>query len=173
MKKQNLNEEISRIKGMINKINEGAFVDDDGNLVGFESEDQKITRFDLFGMTPAQIKEAHPNLNVSSAVRIDKPVQYAVEFKAVDDFSAINNARNFVKDEGFVNGSMNIDEPMLIVRGDSDTEIEVYGGGTRAAIITKWERIGGYMDQLDGIIITDEAGFRNGNAIVLFFNYYQ
>jgi hypothetical protein len=173
MKKQNLNEEISRIKGMINKINEGAFVDDDGNLIGFESEDQKVTRFDLFGMTPAQIKESYPNLMISSADRIDKPIQYAVEFKSTGGFSAISNAEAFVKEEGFVKGSMNGDEPMLIVRGDKDTEVMTYGDVPRAAIITKWERIIGYMDQLDGIIITDEVGYRDGNAIVLFFNYYQ
>lgn len=168
----------SQLKSIIkkigdNKINEGAFVDDDGNLVGFESEDQKVTRFDLFGMTPAQIKESYPNLMISSADRIDKPIQYAVEFKSTGGFSAIGNAEAFVKEEGFVKGSMNGDEPMLVVRGDSDTEVELYGGGTRPAIITKWERIIGYMDQLDGIIITDEVGYRDGNAIVLFFNYYQ
>jgi len=63
---------------------------------------------------------------------------------------------------------------MLIVRGNSDTEVMTYGDVPRAAIITKWERVAsGYLDQLDGIIITDEVGYRDGNAIVLFFNYYQ
>jgi hypothetical protein len=168
----------SQLKSIMKKIggknlNEGAFVDDDGKLMGFEGEEEKVTRFDLFGMTPDEIREAYPSIIISSADRIKKPVQYAVEFKATDDFSAYRNAERFVREEGFVNGSMNMSAPILVVRGDKDTEVEIFGGGTRAALITKWDRMIGHMDQLDGIIVTDGDGYRNGNVFVLFFNYYQ
>lgn len=173
MKKQNLNEEISRIKGMIKRLNEGAFVDDDGNLIGFEGEDQKITRFDLFGMTPAQVKESNPNLKINSAEYIEKPIQYAVEFRSTGDFTAIRFAETFIREEGFINGSMNLDLPMLLVRGGADREITTRHGETRAAVITKWDRLSpNEYNQLDGVLVTDEAGFREGNVVALFFNYY-
>jgi hypothetical protein len=69
---------------------------------------------------------------------------------------------------------MNMDMPMLVVRGDSDTEVRTrYQGEERAAVITKWDRLSpNEYDQLDGVIVTDEEGFRDGGVFVLLFNYF-
>ena len=159
------------MKKLIDILKE-AFGDDVVNQLG--DPDKPTVRKDLVGKTPAEIKSAYPELKLNTATMIKKPVQFAVEFKPTEDFRAIHLADKFLKDEGYVHGSMNMDMPMLVVRGDGDTEVRTrYQGEERAAVITKWDRLSpNEYDQLDGVIVTDEEGFRDGGVVVLLFNYF-
>jgi hypothetical protein len=159
------------MKKLIDILKE-AFGDDVVNQLG--DPDRPTIRKDLVGKTPAEIQAEHPELEINTAKVIKKPVQYAVEFKASEDFRAIHLADEFLKDEGYVHGSMNRDMPMLVVKGDGDTEIKTrHPGEERYAVITKWDRLSpNQYDQLDGIIVTDKEGFRDGGVFVLLFNYF-
>jgi hypothetical protein len=158
------------MKKLIDILKE-AFGDDVVNQLG--DPDKPIVRKDLVGKTPAEIQAANPELQFSNAKMINRPVQYAVEFKPTEDFRAIHLADKFLKDEGYVHGSMNRDMPMIVVRGDGDTEIKTSYGEERFVVITKWDRLSpNQYDQLDGIIVTDKEGFRDGGVFVLLFNYF-
>ena len=158
------------MKKLIDILKE-AFGDDVVNQLG--NPDEPTLRKDLMGKTPAEIQASNPELKLNTAKMINKPVQYAVEFKPTEDFRAIHLADKFLKDEGYVHGSMNMDMPMIIVKGDGDTEIMTRYKEERPVVITKWDRLSpSEYEQLDGVIVTDEEGFRDGGVVVLLFNYF-
>lgn len=158
------------MKKLIDILKE-AFGDDVVNQLG--NPDEPILRKDLMGKTPAEIQASNPELQLNTAKIINKPVQYAVEFKPTEDFRAIHLADKFLKDEGYVHGSMSMDMPMIVVKGDGDTEVMTRYKEERPVVITKWDRLSpSEYDQLDGIIVTDEEGFRDGGVVVLLFNYF-
>ena len=71
-----------------------------------------------------------------------------------ETFSAISRAREFAGDNDFSVGSMYMDYPIGLAKGDIR--------------ISKWGGLGGDVEKLDGIIIPD-TGFRNGGAVILLF----
>jgi len=88
-----------------------------------------------------------------------------------DTFRAINGAENFLKDAGYLKGSMALDYPIGFIRPEktNDGDMITKHGEERAFIITKWDRLSQEQkDELDGIIIPN-PDFRNGGAAVLFF----
>ena len=82
-------------------------------------------------------------------------IQYAVYFKPSGTFSAITNARTWLKDQDYVIGSMcGNDEPI--------------GFSKSVEYVAKWMNISPIeWKKLDGVMISDD--FREGGVKILFF----
>ena len=102
---------------------------------------------------------------------IKRVVEYALHFEAAGDFTAIHNAEEWLKENGYAHGSMMSDYPMAIMKGDASQQITTKFKEQRAICITKWDRLdSNNYETLDGVIIPDEdCDLRGGGAYILLF----
>jgi hypothetical protein len=112
------------------------------------------------GSNESKIKEAKvKDFNVGDAYGVqDFPVKMVKTFIKGGDFDAINAARDYLREKGYVIGSMQSDSPI----GFAKAETTQY--------IAKWRNIDDEdKTMLDGIIVPDDD-FRDGGAKILFFH---
>jgi len=109
-----------------------------------------LKTFENYGTDPEQLKELFGSRDENTG----RQVQYAVYFKPSGTFGAVTEAREWLKTEGYVIGSMCGDEPI--------------GFSKVADYIAKWRNISPIeWKKLDGILISDD--FREGDVKILFF----
>jgi hypothetical protein len=89
-----------------------------------------------------------------SKEQIEKTIYKSIKFvkvfeaKAGEDFSAINEATDFLHKHGYSVGSMQRGAPIGVAKGDCD--------------ISKWRNFGPDVRQLDGALVADS--FREGGV---------
>lgn len=112
---------------------------------------EHLKTFENYNSTePEQLKE----LIGSRDENTGRQVQYAVYFKPSGTFDSITKAREWLKNKGYVIGSICGDKPIGFSRG--------------VDYIAKWINITPIeWKKLDGILISDD--FREGDVKVLFF----
>jgi hypothetical protein len=120
-----------------------------------QDPDKPIYRKDLVGKSAAECYALLYNYN-------DIKVVYALHFEGLDDFMGVNNAENWLKVNGYTSGSMQMDSPIAFDK--------------HGEYIPKWRAIPHDLievrEGLDGVIIPDEeADFRKGGVILLFFKF--
>lgn len=81
---------------------------------------------------------------------ISKSIKFVKVFDAKlgEDFSAINEATEFLRKHGYSVGSMQRGAPIGVAKGDCD--------------ISKWRNLGSDVTQLDGVLVADS--FREGGV---------
>lgn len=97
-------------------------------------------------------------------------IQYAVYFEPTGTFGAIDSARKWLKEEGYVCGSMYMSYPIVFKKDSGgDNIITTKWGEERPVSITKWDRISPpQYPQFDGILEPVDD-FREGGVRVLFY----
>lgn len=86
----------------------------------------------------------------------DRKIEHAIEFKPRGTFNAFYSAENYLKELGYSVGSMCRSEPIGFKHGD--------------LYVAKWYNLSKEdREQLDGIMLP-EPDFREGGAVILFFN---
>lgn len=142
----------------------------DGILDNIGDPDKEKLRSDLMGI-PASELASKIGRCANHIKSINRIVKYAIHFEATNDFGAINNAEEWLKANGFTNGSMCSDYPMAIIKGDGSTQITTKYKEQRAICITKWDRLdSNNYASIDGVIIPDEDNdLREGGAYILLF----
>jgi hypothetical protein len=134
---------------------------------------EQETKYDIIDKT---VGEVFPNINGVYAIS-NRIIVYSKFFPATETFDAVGNARKYLKEEGYENGSMYMNYPIpFMLRGktgideDGDTIITTKHGEERPLIITKFDRLGKKnWEEMDGVIISED--FRNGDVYLLFFNF--
>ena len=112
----------------------------------------------------------------------DKVIAYSKFFEGDgESFTAIGNAEDYLKSEGYDKGSMYMDYPIAFVEkgktgvdDDGSTMITTKHGEERPLVITKYDRLSREnWDEMDGAILVDPENpeFRDGNTYVIFFNF--
>jgi hypothetical protein len=112
----------------------------------------------------------------------DKVIAYSKFFEGDgESFTAIGNAEDYLKSEGYDKGSMYMDYPIAFVEkgktgvdDDGTTMIITKYGEERPLVITKYDRLSREnWDEMDGAILVDPENpdFRDGNTYVIFFNF--
>lgn len=110
--------------------------------------------------------------------RIIKYSKY-FEYNGVS-FNAIHDAKEYLKEEGYENGSMYMSYPIPFMKMGKtgvdergSTIITTKHGEKRPLVITKYDRLSKEnWDDMDGAILADpnDPDFRDGNVYVIFFN---
>ncbi len=110
----------------------------------------------------------------------NKTITYAKFFPSTGDFSAISNAEEYLKSEGFVKGSMYMDYPIGFIQAgkfgvndQGESMIVDKWGDQRPFGITKWDRMSQELiNNLNGVIIpAPSEGMRDGSIYVVFFEF--
>lgn len=99
---------------------------------------------------PKQLKEIFGDKEPTTG----RQIQFALWFEPAGTFGAINDARQWLKNEGYEIGSMQGDAPIGFAKGVS--------------YIAKWRNISpNEWKYLDGVLISED--FREGGVKILFF----
>jgi hypothetical protein len=137
----------------------------------------KETAMNIIGKTVGEVFDT-PGINIIS----DKVITYAKYFDGENDsFNAISKAEEYLGNEGYDKGSMQMDYPIPFMKkgktgmdDDGTTMIITKHGEERPLIITKYDRLGRKnWDEMDGAILPDPKNpdFRDGNVFLLFFEF--
>jgi hypothetical protein len=112
----------------------------------------------------------------------DKVIAFSKFFEGDgSSFSAIGDAKSYLNNEGYDNGSMMMDYPIAFMKkgktgvdDSGSTMIMTRYGEERPLVITKFDRLGkDNWNDMDGVLLVDPENpdFRNGNVYVIFFNF--
>ena len=90
-------------------------------------------------------------------IYLNRPVLWSKTYEPAGTFTAFRSAEDFLKELGYVVGSMCMNDPIGFADADQ------YG------YVAKWQNIDvPERSHLDGVIISDD--FREGGCRILFFN---
>lgn len=132
----------------------------------------------IIGKRVGEIFSTIHGINIIS----NKVIVYSKFFESNgDSFSAMYEAEEYLRKEGYDKGSMYMDYPIPFMRvgktgvnDNGSTIIKTKYGEERPLIITKYDRLSKEnWDDMDGALLVDPENpdFRDGNVYIIFFNF--